>query len=781
MGETNSANPEHLDQLADKLCPAGDGATYGALANAFDRARNLDASAQMSSLAPLLSWLMDTAGQLRDKADLLRGDMPAVDYTDIMYGDGTADVETDPYAAFEVLGQDNIDAFLELARDGELTDADIAQMASLLGAYADNPDFAAALVDQMGMDNFLELSQQIQDRAGEMEDPHDANRLRADMATILTGAFWLPGNIKEGDEGWEEWSTSPQYTAHQERLAAFQSLSGENAAEAGDLVNDVIDDVVNDEDIALLELDALNEFLTHVNNVPLSGDFNRALMSEISPEGLVQLAERLPELAGTADEALRSGFTDLQTNVANSLASATDVGKPPSGDPTYVHWENTSQAQWYNDFMADFYEVGRGTYEVTFTEDRAHGMVNTRGYQMLLNMMEEGNGYSTGFLVDVAEDVQAAETEDEYFWDHYGPMDRTFFDVGTPESRIAMDPMEGVLGIMGQHPDAATEYLSNEENLDWLIARDWSHPLVPEGEHGLPGFDYSGFGDAMEAATTGRPAGSDAPFARTAEGDQIMREVMERFSDDEGALITDDGPYVDLRSQLGTMSAAFMPDIQHSLTGIDLHYDGNPPTLLNDVDVDYFLFQVGRDPDAYAAITGAQQAYTTIAVDVAMNHIDIEDPSTADRINLAVTPGATVAGIMSSARADSIRDGIVESDEAFNSRLGLAEEVAGLVIEETTGRIPVLGGAVGWGANKLTGSITDQFERDSSQQAYEEGDEQWQSGRNATIASAEHSIEVAAGEGRWSDESIIGFQNGVDSTIFTKYNEGANLHWDAEE
>ncbi len=774
MGETNSANPDHLDQLADQLCPVGDGATYGNLASAFDRARSLDASAQMTTLAPLLGWLMDTAGQLRDKASLLRGDVPMPDYTDIMYGDGTSDVETDPYAAFEVLGQDNIDAFLALAQDGELTDEDIEQMAPLLGAFANDPNFAAALVDQMGMDNFLELSQQIQDRAGEMEDPDEANRLREDMATILTGAFFVPGNLKPGTEEYDEWvENTPQGQAYAARLQAFQRSGDSNLAEAADLTNDLI----NADDLSLSQLTALNEFLENQNNDPLGGDFNRALMTEISPEGLVRLAETLPEMAGTADEELRAGFAELQTNIANSLASATDVGKPPSGDPTYVHWENTSQAQWYNEFMADFYEAGRGTYEVTFTEDIPHGMVNTAGYQMLLNLMEEGNGYSTGFLVDVAEDLQAAETDDEHWLSMMGPMEANYFDVGTPDSRIAMDPMNSVLGIMGQHPDAATEYLSNEENLDWLIDRNWSHPLVPAGEDGLPGFDYSGFGGALEAATTGHRAGSNDPFARTAEGDQIMAEVMERFSADNGALIADDGPFVDLRPQMGIMGAAFMPELQYELGHqIDpLDQFNEQPTFLAGMNLEAFLAQTARNPDGYAALMGAQQAYTTLSVDVAMNSPTESTVDQSERINNAVVPGFIVAGILADGRASATYEAGIASDEEFNSRLDLASNVSGLVLGETVGRIPGAGGALNWGAEQLTTGLIDSFKRDNSAEYYEDANGLYTQSRLDALEAAQFAVRTA-GEGHQNADTIDDLEDGITNELLAHFDDGYN--WD---
>jgi uncharacterized protein DUF6571 len=765
MGESRNANPDQLDELADMLCTLSYEGVYGDLANIFDRARALDVSDDVTGLTSLLTFLSDIAPQLRDRATLLRDGTPAPDWgmgpppSQEAVEEYQEELEASPDELFEVVGQDNIEDFLVLARQDELSEEEMEEMRSLLGAYSDDPNFAAALVDEMGMEQFLALTRRID--GSDTEAAHD---LRGELAHVLTASFWVPGNLRPGTPEYEEWITTGPGRAYAARLEAFQYSGEENLADAAQLVRGLI----NADDLSMTQLSALNEFLRN-NNHPESGDFNRSLMDAIGPEGLVELSERLPELANSGDEQLRDHYAELQTNIANSLGNATNVDQ-----------SSIPQAQWYIDFMSEFYEVGRGEHTISFSDESdPHGIENVRGYQMLLNLMEEGHGYSTGFLTDVAADIRDAESDGTHFW-ALGPTDENEIEHGEGSERFARDPMNCVLRIMGQHPDAATTYLSDQDNLDYLIEREY---LMAFGhDHHDPRYAYGGFGDALEAATTGHRSGSDQPYNRTPEGDQLMREVVERFTEDQGALIADDGPFADIRPQLGQMAAAYMGEFQHSVSGNDLLYDGNPPALFNDpdLDVDYFLSQVGRDPDAYATIIGAQQAYTTAAVDVAMNYVTVEEPPRANRINDAVAPGALIAGIMSSARADAIRDGIVASDEEFNSRLGLAQEVAGLVVEETTGRIPVFGGAVGWGANHLTESLIGQFERDSSQQAYEEGDNQWQAGRNATIDSAEHAIEVAAGE-QWPEDSIIGFQNGADNMISTKYNEGVHMHWEDEE
>ena len=73
-GDIRGGNPEQMDELANKLWTPGDGGVYGALVGLFDRARELGASVEVWSLSPLFGWLTDTSGDLRVRAEGLRGD-----------------------------------------------------------------------------------------------------------------------------------------------------------------------------------------------------------------------------------------------------------------------------------------------------------------------------------------------------------------------------------------------------------------------------------------------------------------------------------------------------------------------------------------------------------------------------------------------------------------------------------------------------------------------------------------------------------------------------------
>jgi hypothetical protein len=234
MGDIRNANPEQLEELARRLRSLDDGGAYGRLTELFDRARTLDASSELASLQPLLTWLFEAAEQLRDSAALLRGDDPdALNAGPVMPGMG-ADLGTQLEAAsWEVVGQDLADEFAELAEKDEPSHEDLRWMNQILMDYGENPDFAGYLVDEMGMEEYLRFSQQL-GQVG-VNDPDEeimATLLQGSMGTTLSAAFWTPGQMVAQtqtapgyeDSAYQEWLETVQGQRYQERLEAFNRL-----------------------------------------------------------------------------------------------------------------------------------------------------------------------------------------------------------------------------------------------------------------------------------------------------------------------------------------------------------------------------------------------------------------------------------------------------------------------------------------------------------------------------------------------------------------------------
>ncbi len=225
-----NANPDDLDRLADLLHASDDGGAYGKLGNIFDRARRDDhnVTAEVSSLQPLLQWLMDAAEQLRNSATILRCD-------DAGPGTGafaSLDLETQLLASsWQVSGQEDADEFAALAQQEDLSEDDLRRMEGLLGEWDGSPDFAGYVVDEIGMEEFLRLSQRIDEAAGMTED-FDASALQTEMGNVLANAFWTPGDMTNDavvpagyeDSAFQEWLETPQGQRYEERLNDFNEV-----------------------------------------------------------------------------------------------------------------------------------------------------------------------------------------------------------------------------------------------------------------------------------------------------------------------------------------------------------------------------------------------------------------------------------------------------------------------------------------------------------------------------------------------------------------------------
>ena len=235
MGDIRNANPDDLGMLADKLWTSGDGGAYGDLAAYFDRARGLDASGQMTSLQPLLEWLRDAAQQLREGARILRGD--SAEYVDpLAYDPADQDSDAEETWEFEVNDQLYADEFIELASQDELSANDISRLQGLIDHADEQPDFAAYLVDTIGMEEFLALFQEVGVAAADMDDTAqaDAEALQTSMGNIFSVAFWVPGELEPGTDAYQNWiDTTPQGQGYVERLDAF-NLAGKQQLRSGD-------------------------------------------------------------------------------------------------------------------------------------------------------------------------------------------------------------------------------------------------------------------------------------------------------------------------------------------------------------------------------------------------------------------------------------------------------------------------------------------------------------------------------------------------------------------
>ncbi|WP_159029838.1 hypothetical protein [Streptomyces marincola] len=508
-------------------------------------------------------------------------------------------------------------------------------------------------------------------------------------------------------------------------------------------------------------------------------EFARELLDGIGGEGFVALAAQVAGqgVGGEGDDA--RDFVVLGDHLRTLLATGTDV--PNLQGFEYGQWARTEQGRFYEQFMNELNEAGRAEYEVTGLTD-----TDVRGYQLIASVMNSGEAdFSARVLHDLADGIRAAEDPslggDPGIWSQ--GMDATGLD-GLDDSDLewfTVDPMDTMLGIMAQEPGTAASYLDpagDNGRLEYLIDdREWSHMsayLSPAQNIELP-TGQDGFGAALQAATTGVPAGEPPrQLNLTERGDRIMELAYGKFSENGAALIADGGAFASLRPELARMTGAYMADFQAGLSGLHINDDSEGRIDLGDRSaVDAFLGQVGRNQEAHALLTGAQQAYTALTIDRALVLELPEDIGREELVGQAAASGAQFAGVLSEARANAVFDEGVAGDQAHNDRVAMVQEWTGLVLDEAVGaaaaRYPVAGPVIEWGVGELSDSIFATLERDNSEQAASDAEEGYLADYDAAIASSAQAAEIAATARYGEDSAAVASMRNVAAMAVSEY------------
>ncbi|QMV12451.1 hypothetical protein GJU35_21675 [Streptomyces lincolnensis] len=471
---------------------------------------------------------------------------------------------------------------------------------------------------------------------------------------------------------------------------------------------------------------------------------------------------------------------DLQRNMGYALAKATDPG-------TEHHLPST----WGDDFRR------LGTQEIGWEKGQ---MNKPYGYQVLGGLLRYGN-YDSKFLTPIAEHVTQLHKKDPHFFLHNKPMGQEDTYGFNPSGKLGTgnDPLNSVLEALGHSPEAAEKFftqpptaynedgtekkggtlgfdkyldLFTDKDFEWTVDTNDTNVLADEDKtKNALGYGPEALGHALEAATTGRPYDSDATgdaIRHEPERAALMQDIVEKFGrnpelirhNENGDLDAESGPLYAMRGSLGDITAEYMGDFQRTLANADeSQYPsfGSPANLAPDT-AQRFLAEVGQDPDAYASITSAQQAYTANVVNDVINGDSNSSVSDAERLRNATRPGGIIAGIMSEARADAVLDYHAASDTEFNDAAAdkqkWVDRILGMGIETTTARVPIVGAVVGWASEDIQGSVMDSIQRDSSDQAEGDATRTYHEGRSALSDSVKAAVEAATRNGDLNPKTI---------------------------
>ncbi|MEU0580468.1 DUF6571 family protein [Streptomyces griseoincarnatus] len=311
--------------------------------------------------------------------------------------------------------------------------------------------------------------------------------------------------------------------------------------------------------------------------------FTQTLLNGLGAGKTLELANRLSTFGHSGKN--QGTFVDLHEGLANSLATA--MSHPNS--------------TFYKRFRADMQRVGVQEFKLDVASEKisvgvGHGQ-KVRGYQSLVTLMQEGDGYSGNFLRDLAADIRAVEDKkqggDPDVWDLSGSFS------GKEDGWFANDPLDGVLGLMAKDPETATRYLDpgpsgTNDTLSYLLTeRDWNHVDTTRWQGkvevtGADAFDEdvrAGLGLALAAGATGNAAGAEGTtFGRHTDAQaRIMHGAINLldyghvdgvFGEGKSELRTgkadellagDD--YTSLRGAISQALADYTPDIVETITG----------------------------------------------------------------------------------------------------------------------------------------------------------------------------------------------------------------------
>lgn len=503
---------------------------------------------------------------------------------------------------------------------------------------------------------------------------------------------------------------------------------------------------------------------------------------------------------GDASKVRLDAVRDLQQNMGFALANATD--------PDTAHHLPGS-------WGADFRRLG--TQEIGWEKGQWN---KPYGYQVLGGLLRYGN-YDARFIDPIAEHITQLHKEDPYRFLNNKPMGSEDIYGFNPSGRLGTgnDPLNSVLEALGHSPEASEKFFTDpptaynedgtvksggkvgfgtyldlftDKDFEWTVDTNDTNILADEDKTKTAlGYGPEALGHALESATTGRPYDSDdtaEAIRHTPERAQLVNEIVNKFGEDPGLIRHNEngdideesGPLYAMRGSLGDITAEYMGDFQSSLAGGGEQFTSfGEPAKLSPEFAHRFLAEVGQDPDAYASITSAQQAYTANVVNDVVNGDSDSSVSDAERLRNATRAGGIVAGVMSESRADAVLDYHTASDKEFNEAAAdkqkWADRLLGMGIDKAAERVPILGAPLEWASEDIQESIMKSIEKDSSDQAEGDATRTYHEGRSAVMDSARTAVGAATRNSGFTADTINDLKSSAANGADDGHTAGATM------
>ncbi|MEW2389371.1 DUF6571 family protein [Streptomyces venezuelae] len=529
------------------------------------------------------------------------------------------------------------------------------------------------------------------------------------------------------------------------------------------------------------ELKELAE-LTHANkNDP---EFSTGFYRKLGPEGTLEFYANM-SLNATSLGLAGQDRVALVHGIQNDMGSML-------GNATRTHGTGQLDAAWTTQLM----KAGRQQIDVP----GAGASGKLYGYQALGSLLRDGK-YDTTFLTSVSRDMAAMDKKDPGIWDRDIPNDPAVALNHDKAGGRGFNPLTGMMEAMSNNPEAATKFFNEpvreDSNHDGIVTLK---DKGVDGEQGKPlgmvdyfldkgptddWYDTRGSGDAgnnpfqsslgnaLEVSVTHRPPGDlDAPQVKhTEEMANIMERVVEKVGDDPslvaGKSQDEPGNLQGLAGHFGDMSAEYMPDLQATAeNGAELIKPFGHAAEFNKDQMAGFLGAVGQDPQAYGAISNAQQAYTTALVHDVFTHPE-SHPDMGESVRNAVHPGGEIAGMMTEARAQGVHDSHAHEVDEYNTGVDEKAKWANRIITAAGAKyvqmLPVGGDVVGWIQEDVSESVVKGAKIDQADESRRESINGYAQAEKATKSSAARAV-AAAAMGTDIDPDLVTTYGGSAST-----------------
>ncbi|MEU6244453.1 hypothetical protein [Streptomyces sp. NPDC047024] len=545
------------------------------------------------------------------------------------------------------------------------------------------------------------------------------------------------------------------------------------------------------DDLSVKDFDRLNAGLKKYHDDPL---FSERFATNLGPEKTLTFWANVsdPAVSPELTRERRAQLGELQQNLGLTLATAS---QSDTADMT--------------DWKRHMVDIG---------DQPVHGKRgNILGFQVMSNLMRAGD-YDDDFMRDYGKKLMETErkfTDDgkHYAWQRMG------FDpyLNHMKGDSGWDPVSGYLKGLSNSPDAATDFFNDDfipkdgdhkhavSNFKYLFEdRHWPHESNSDLSQGESIDGRNNLAAALEAATTGHPAG-ELPTADTPPHNpgqtKLFENIVSSVSDDNGRLT--DHSY--MSDSMGQIASEYLPDIDRATTDVDQHPDKSDgdgtaawqriqklyPVDGSAADLDHrevtrFLFAVGQNPDGYAAVEVGQKNYMGKLMEYHLNPDLPADQRPNHDLELTVRDIARhsgqVSGTLAMGRNEAVAGPADAQDKDFDHSVSQWKNVlsggigTGVGVGTSFIASPVVGAGVGGAAGTATSVVLEELFKDAEGSAKDDAGskmgENWQNGsennmkytRRAAYEAAKayhlpHSDDVAT----WAESSSSqGFGEGGD-------------------